>query len=171
MRQLLSISTASLFLVLTVTAQARQTEHTLALTDSSAGMGVGLDAMNFLVGVWQGEGFGGTIDELWTAAGGSQMHGLFRIVEGDHVALSEHMVIDLADGRPTLRVKHFSSDFESWEAKADSEAFPLIRAEKNVLYFGGLTIVRRGDDALTYYLAIGSEGNYEEAELNLTRMK
>ncbi|MFT7550881.1 MAG: hypothetical protein ACI9BV_001188 [Rhodothermales bacterium] len=161
----------SLFLVLSVAAQAPQTEHTLSLTDSTAGMGMGLDALSLMVGTWTGEGFGGSIDEIWTGAGGGQMHGLFRIVEEDGVVLSEHMVIDLADGRPSLRVKHFSPSFEGWEEKEASVTFPLIRAEADTLFFGGLTIVRLGDDALKYYLAMGSADGYQEMELNYTRVK
>ncbi|MBO6574952.1 MAG: hypothetical protein JJ896_06045 [Rhodothermales bacterium] len=164
--------TAGLLMVGSASAQTAKTANTLALTDSTAGLDVSLDVVSsFLTGTWHGDGLGGTVDELWTAPAAGQMHGLFRLVRGGAISLSEHMVIDTAAGRPTLRVKHFSSDFEAWEAADEAVLFPLIMADEGALYFDGLTIRRTGDDALTFFLAMGSPDGFREVEINYARVR
>lgn len=169
MRQSLCISIASLLVSTTALAQAPKTENTLSLSDSTAGLGVSLDALSFLTGTWHGEGLGGEVDEIWTEASGGQMHGLFRLIRGGEISLSEHMVLDLLDGRPTLRVKHFSADFEGWEAPSESVNFPLIRAEEGAAYFDGLTMRTAGPDRLVYHLAMGTADGFREAVLTYQR--
>lgn len=151
----------SLLAIGSASAQAPKTANTLALTDSTAGMGVPIEALGMLQGTWQGKGFGGIVDEIWTGPGGGQMHGLFRVIGDEGIALSEHMVIDTADGRPTLRVKHFSANFEGWEEPNQSVDFPLIKATDDALYFNGLTI-KKTDDGLDYFLAMKTADGWQE---------
>jgi hypothetical protein len=166
----------TLLLLLLLTGPAAGQEHitdnVLAFSDSTHHPGVGLEAFDFLVGYWEGEGLGGHVEEFWTPASGGSMNGLFRLVHGDELALSEHMAVDTLDGRPIMRVKHFSSDFEAWEDKAESVAFPLIRAEPGAVYMGGLTIKADGTDALVYYLIMGSsDGSQHEEVLRYRRVR
>lgn len=83
--------------------------------------------------------------------------------------LSEHMVVDLLAGRPTLRVKHFSAEFEAWEDKTEAATFALIKADDKALYFDGLTIRRTGDDELTYFLAMGTADGLQEVQFHYRR--
>ena len=153
-------------------AQERATDNVLVLSDTTVHPGVGLEAFDFIVGNWRGEGLGGTVEEFWTPASGGSMNGLFRLVHGDELALSEHMAVDTLDGRPTMRVKHFSDTFEAWEDKAESVDFPLVRAEPGVLYLSGLTIRADGPDALVYYLLMGTpDGGRREQVLRYTRVR
>ncbi|NNE69371.1 MAG: hypothetical protein HKN29_03285 [Rhodothermales bacterium] len=169
MRLCLCISIASLLLAGAVQAQAPKTANTVSLSDSTAGLDVSLEALDFLVGTWAGEGLGGEVDELWTAEAGGQMHGLFRLVSGGEVSLSEHMVLDRLDGRPTLRVKHFSNNFEGWEAPSESVDFPLVRVEDGAAFFDGLTIRQDGPNRLIYHLAMRTADGFQEAVLNYVR--
>lgn len=161
-----------LLVVPTASAQRAATANVLVLTDSTAHPGVGLEAFAFIVGNWRGEGLGGTVEEFWTPASGGSMNGLFRLVHGNELALSEHMAIDTLGGRPTLRVKHFSADFEAWEEKGESVAFPLIRAEPGAVYLSGLTIRADGPDALVFHLLMGSrDGGQREEVLRYHRVR
>jgi hypothetical protein len=165
MRLFSSFLIGSLLAIGPVSAQAPVTANTLALSDSTSGMDVPIEALAMLEGTWQGEGFGGIVDEIWTGPAGGQMHGLFRIVGEAGIVLSEHMVIDTMDGRPTLRVKHFSAEFEGWEGQAESVNFPLIRADRDALYFEGLT-VRKTEGGLDYFLAMQTADGWQEEILS-----
>lgn len=165
MRQFSCFLIGSLLGMGSVSAQAPKTANTLALSDTTAGMGVPIEALAMLQGTWQGEGFGGVVDEIWTAPAGGQMHGLFRLIDGDSIGLSEFMVIDTADGRPTMRVKHFSAEFEGWEQPTESVSFRLVRVTDDAIFFDGLTI-RRVDGGLDYFLAMKTADGWEEMTLS-----
>lgn len=100
------------------------------------------------------------------------MTGLFRLLHGDRLVLTEHMAIDTLDGRPTMRVRHFSPDFVAWEEKSESVAFPLIRAEQGAIYLDGLTIRASGPDGLVFHLLMtDGEGVSREEIIRYRRVR
>lgn len=118
--------------------------------------GARLNDLDFMVGRWVGEAFGGTVEETWNPLMGGQMLGTFRLVEAGAPIFSEHMLLAVLDGRPVLRLKHFQPDLVGWEEKAGFVEFELLEVEKGrAVYMDGLTFVRDGDE-LRGYLAMST---------------
>ena len=120
-----------------------------------------LEALDFLVGHWEGEAFGGWAEESWGPAKAGSMLGSFRLVHGDQTDFYELMVIEVVEGRPTLRVKHFGADLMPWEEGTESVNFPLIAVDGTTAWFDGLTLHRSGKEMLGY-LALTNQGEVSE---------
>ncbi|MGJ8664476.1 MAG: DUF6265 family protein, partial [Marinicella sp.] len=54
----------------------------------------------------------------------------------------------------SLLVKHFSSEFISWETKEDFVNFKLVTIKENEIHFSGLSFYRINDDTIHAYLAL-----------------
>jgi len=63
------------------------------LAEASAGAAPSVEDFAWMVGHWRGEGFGGVCEEVWTGPLGGSMVGLFRLVQEDQLAFSEHMML------------------------------------------------------------------------------
>ena len=63
-----------------------------------------------------------------------------------------------------LRIKHFDKDLKGWEEKNESIEFPLVKIEKNKVYFDGLTFEKLNEDALNIYVIFKYEDK-EEVEM------
>lgn len=137
-------------------AQSAWTSDTLRLDEGAPRPTATIADLAWLAGSWHGSGFDGAIDEIWSTPAAGQMVGLFRLVKDGHVAFTEHMVLIEHEGSVELRVKHFSPAFEAWEDKAEFVRFPLVRLEATRAHFHGLTIERRGADAIVLYLVMTS---------------
>ncbi len=113
-----------------------------------------IEDLDFLVGRWVGEAFGGTAEEAWTPILGGQMLGTFRLVQDGAPVFSEHMLLAVLDGRPALRLKHFDPQLVGWEEKDGFVEFDLLDAVPGrSAHLDGLTFIRSGD-ALDIYLAL-----------------
>lgn len=110
----------------------------------------------WLAGQWRGEGFGGTCEEIWSHPLAGTMVGTFRLVQGDEVVFYEIMVIGEDDDGFSLKVKHFSREFVSWEEKEGAVRFPFESMSKNGARFKGLTFTRDDDD-LEIKVRMGSQ--------------
>ncbi len=146
-----------------------ETPHLLELADDAA-PAPGIESLDFLVGRWEGEAFGGWVEESWSPLKGGAMLGSFRLVKEDGPAFYELMLITEMEGRPHLRVKHFSADMSPWEEGAESVNFPLLEVEGQTAWFGGLTMHRVGDDHLVYLAMKGSKGAVTEESLTFRRV-
>lgn len=121
--------------------------------------------LDFLVGRWEGEAFGGWVEENWAPMRGGTMLGSFRLVKEGSPAFYELMLVAEVDGRPALRVKHFGPGMEPWEEGAESENFPLLDVQGTTAWFGGATYHRVGN-ALEIFLAMtGQSGEVREERL------
>ena len=129
-----------------------------------------LAALDFLVGRWEGEAFGGWVEESWGPAKAGSMLGSFRLVVDGQTSFYELMVIEAVEGRPTLRVKHFSPDLEPWEQGKNSVDFALIDVEGTTAWFDGLTL-HRSADWLLGYLAMSQDGTISEVEFRFRRAR
>ncbi|MEO1528118.1 MAG: DUF6265 family protein [Planctomycetota bacterium] len=165
---------AILMLLFTPLASAESlTEHTLKLKVGTEAARAELSQFEFLQGAWSGTGFGAECDEIWSAPRGESMLGTFRLVENGKLQFTEFFVLQKnADGGVELRLKHFHSDFKGWESRDKHITFPLIRVEKNIAYFGGLTYALQSDGSLRIWVAMkNKDAGYEEAAFHLQPAK
>ncbi len=152
-------------------AQSALTEHTVTLDDDEARYTVDIKQANWLVGTWRGNGFGGTVEEVWLPAAHGQMIGTFRHHRDDDAGFSEIMSLGEFDGQTLLRVKHFNPDFTGWETQEESVDFRFVNSEFRTLRFRGLTLVSPAPDRLEVYIAMrGSDGELREERLQYRRV-
>lgn len=127
-----------------------------------------IEAAAWIEGRWVGEGFGGYVEEVWSAPRGGQMVGHFRMVRGDAPAFYELLLIDRQADGLRMRVKHFNPDFTGWEARDGWQAFPPVSAAPNDLRFDGLSM-RLDDDEMVITVRIGENGAVRDETLRLRR--
>lgn len=93
--------------------------------------------MDWLIGTWRGEGFGGQMEEVWSAPDrNGAMMGMFRLQDSTGaVNFYEFWVLDSAG----LKLKHFSPDMKGWESKDDYVHFEMIETTPDMVRLKGLT--------------------------------
>ena len=115
--------------------------------------------LQWMVGKWTGEAFGGTCEELWSQPSGGVMIGTFKLIMGDNAAMYEIMMISVVAGKPELRLKHFNADLTAWEEKDEYVTFPFSGVGDNEVQFDGLTY-KREENGLTITVITGdADGN------------
>ena len=129
-----------------IIAQTPHTEHTLRLTAPQNQQKANIEAMNWLVGFWSGEGFGATCEETWNPSIANAMMGMFQMIQKDKTLIYEFVQIIEENGSLILKLKHFNADFSSWEEKGETVDFPLIKIEGQTAWFDGLTYQRKGEE-------------------------
>lgn len=76
-----------------------------------------LDQLDWLTGHWQGDGFGGSSEEIWSPARNGVMMGMFRHHKADgDLNFYEFFTID-ADG---LKLKHFNPDMTGGKKRTNT---------------------------------------------------
>jgi hypothetical protein len=129
-----------------------------------------IDSASWLAGRWIGEGLGGTIEEVWSPAQGSQMVGHFALIRDDAPVFYELMLLDAPEAGLRLRVKHFHPTFVAWEDREGWHTFEPAASEPDLLRFNGLTLRRQGDELLiTITLRDRATGTTTDHELRLRR--
>jgi hypothetical protein len=108
----------------------------------------------WLAGVWTGEGFGGQIDEVWSAPGGGAMVGYFRLVKDGKPVFYEILTLVESEGSVEMRLKHVNPDMTGWEEKDRFVTFRLVQHDATGAYFSGLTFRRVSPDLMEGYLAL-----------------
>ncbi|MEM9000795.1 MAG: DUF6265 family protein [Bacteroidota bacterium] len=126
--------------------------------------------VSWLVGHWQGEGLGGTVEEIWSPPIGGSMMFVFRLISGDKVVFYEIGHIKQTGPTLLMQLKHFNSDLKGWEAKEDTVDFKLVRVEKNRIFFEGLTITKISDDQIQFQVLIEDGDEPKEAVFNYRRV-
>lgn len=104
--------------------------------------------VSWLVGAWEGEGLGGTVDEVWSPAAGGAMVGHFRLVRDGKPVFYEILTILEIDGSLEMRLKHVNPDMTGWEEKANFITFRLAKLDETGAYFGAFSFIRKGPDHL-----------------------
>lgn len=134
---------------------------------------VGKDTLpDWLAGYWVGEGFGGTVEELWTPRRADTMAGTFRLTVARRVQLYEFMTLTVTEGHPVIRVKHFNADGSPWEDSREWVEFPFERLSRRGIYFDGLSYELVDDATLRVRVAVGhSDGRAAVEELVLRRVR
>ena len=129
--------------------------------------------LGWLSGRWEGEAFGGTIEEVWSEPSGGAMVGYFRLVRDGKPAFYEIMTLIESQGSVEMRLKHVNPDMTGWEEKNDFVTFRLVRQDATGAYFDGLTFRRAGDDRIEAFLALRDRatGAVREEKLIYRRVK
>ena len=146
------------------------TEHTYRLADGAERPAATLADAAFLVGSWEGTGFGGRIEEVWNPPSAGSMVGMFKFFVEDKVVFYELLLMTVEEGTLSLKVKHFNPDFSAWEEKEDYIDFRLVALEDGALHFGGLSFYKRGDDAVDGYIVMKNAEGMREEPLVYTRV-
>ena len=150
-------------------AQSRKTENTLELDDPAASPRATVDQVAWMAGSWEGEAFGGAVEEVWTPPSAGTMVGTFKLVHGGEPSMYEFQLVVEEAGSLVLKLKHYNADFSGWEEKDDFVSFPLVKLTEDTAYFRGLTYRRRGPDQLEVHVAIERDGEVHEERLLLRR--
>ncbi len=146
-----------------VTAQVKQTEHTLKLEEKAARPKAALADVKLLEGHWQGDFLGAKAEELWLPPAGGAMAGLFRLYEGDKVMFYELMLLVEEEGSVSMKLKHFHADLKGWEEKDAMKTFKFVKATPEGVWFEGLTFLKQPDGTLKGYIALkGKDGSAQE---------
>ncbi len=98
------------------------------------------------------------------------MVGMFKLFDDDGVDFYELLVLTSIKGRLSLRVKHFSADFVSWESKEDFVDFKLVGFTKNAVHFRGISFYRLDENNMEAYLVMKQGHGVVEQKLTYTRV-
>lgn len=152
---------------------AQRTPNTLKLPADGVRPQARIGDLVWLQGRWEGEGLGGTMEEVWSAPAGGAMVGYFRLVRNGEPTFYELMTLLEIDGSVEMRLKHVSPDMTGWEEKADFVTFRLVRHDATGAYFEGLTFRRTSPDRIEGFLPIGdrSTGAVREEKFVYRRVK
>jgi len=129
----------TLLLIITL---ALSTLSFLEVSEPEANQSFDINDYTWLVGSWEGDGFGGISHETWAKPVNGTMMGMYRHinVEGELV-FYEFLLLD----ENGLRLKHFNPDLTGWEEKEDMTTFEMISFSKNKIELKGLTFERTSD--------------------------
>jgi len=122
-----------------------------------------IEEVNWITGHYQGEAFGGFIEEKWTDARAGAMMGSFRMLKEDQVKFYELMTISEEDESLVLRIKHFDKDLKGWEEKEESMETKLVEIKHQKAFFEGITFERTPNDQLYIYVIMDHEGKKQES--------
>lgn len=159
------LSLAMLVVSLTVFSQ-----KTIPLGDKTSPKAT-LSDVAWITGSWEGEAFGGQIQEVWSPPLGDSMMCAFKLVVDGKVEFYELCQIREENGSLVLRLKHFNGDLSGWEKKDETVDFKLVKVEKNIVYFDGFTVERVSKDKINMYVMVGEAGEESEVTFNYSRAK
>lgn len=143
----------------------------MVIANTSSNASASIDDFSFLHGHWRGEGLGGEAEEMWMPPVGERMFGIFTQSQNSELNFSEFMEIVAVEGEFLLRLKHYSPDFNGWEAKEDYMSFELISVNQNSAVFSGLSYELVSPDQLKVSLTLRSnQGAVRVEEFNYTRV-
>ena len=140
MRYFLSLA----LLVISLTAFSQKT---IALGDKTSPQAT-LSNVAWITGSWEGEAFGGQVQEVWAPPLGDSMMCAFKLVVDGKVEFYELCQIREESGSLVLRLKHFNGDLKGWEEKDETVDFKIVKVEKDIVYFDGFTVERVSKDKI-----------------------
>lgn len=143
-------------------------QRTLQLGDKPSPK-ASLTEVAWIAGSWEGEAFGGQVQEVWTPPLGDSMMCAFKLVVEGKVQFYELCQIREENGSLVLRLKHFNGDLKSWEEKNDTVDFKLVKIEEQTVYFEGFTIEKASANRLNMYVMLGEDGKKSEMTFNYSR--
>lgn len=167
--RILTTPVALLAVALQALAAEPRTAHTFSLTEGEERPAATLEDASWLAGSWTGTAFGGRFEAVWNPPSAGSMVGLYKLFDDEGVRFYEILLMTVEDGALSLKVKHFSADFVAWEEKPDYHTFRMVKVEPDALHFGGLSLYRRGDDAIDGYIVMRKDDEITEHHLAYTR--
>jgi hypothetical protein len=129
-----------------------------------------IEEISWLAGHWQGNAFGGIVEEIWAPPMGGSMMGAFKLVADNNVQFYEIETISEENESLILRLKHFNADLKGWEEKDKTVDFKLVKITQTKAFFDGFTIEYINDNAISMYVIIDYEGVKEEMKFEYKRV-
>ena len=136
-------------------------QNTVSLGDSKSPK-PNLSQLACIAGHWQGEAFGGITEEVWTAPLGDSMMGSFKLVVDNKTEFYEICQMIQEDETIMFRLKHFDGKLKGWEEKDECINSPLVRIEKNKVFFHNFTFEKVLDNELNIYVMLKNNNGIEE---------
>lgn len=151
-------------------AATPRTEHTFGLTEGEPRPVASLADAEWLVGSWRGTAFGKQFEEVWNPPSAGTMVGTFKLFDDSGIDFYEILVLEVQEGSLSLKVKHFSADFHSWEEKQDYVNFRLVGKKENELHFSGISFYRRDANSIDGYIVMRNGDKLNEHHLDYERV-
>lgn len=139
---------------------------------------VRLADLDWLVGGWTGEAFGGPCDEYYSPPAGGQIMGMFRLGNAQQVRVVEFISIVETEGKLIYRFRHFSPALKSWEGEEEHPLeFEVSRQGDDEYVLTGapgqsitkMTITRQGDDQYKTVVHIVRDEQPSSFEITMKR--
>lgn len=73
--------------------------------------------LKWLSGSWEGEAFGGRVEEFWSSPSSNAMMGMFRLLLNNKDRLYEFLIIEESEKNIAMKFKHISSGYTELEDK------------------------------------------------------
>ena len=115
-------------------------------------------------GYWQGEIWGGQIEEIWSAPLAGSMMASFKFAADQQVKFYELITIFEQEDSLVLRLKHFSGGLQGWEEKDQFVEFKLVKLDDNNAYFEGYTYRLVSPNELHVFVVIEDKGQKAETQ-------
>ena len=133
-----------------------------------------LDALVFLTGRWVSKDGAEMQEENWSPANGNSIIGSFRVVQEGKPVFYEFWAVELEEGKPVLKLKHFNSGLVGWEEKSVSTKMPLTAHAENDAVFaeadGSVSLhYHRMGDTLTCTVHHVRDGKSSDEVFKLTK--
>ncbi|MGK7370512.1 MAG: DUF6265 family protein [Candidatus Halalkalibacterium sp. M3_1C_030] len=144
--------------------------NTMRIDSTMASPPATLQDIAWIQGHWQGEAFGGIVEEVWTPPLGGSMMCAFKLVVNNEVRFYELVTISEEENTLMLRLKHFHKDLKGWEEKNETVDFPLVKVTPGKVFFDGFTFERISENEMNIYVIIGEEGKEQETKFNYKRV-
>jgi hypothetical protein len=122
-----------------------------------------------MAGYWQGEIWGGQIEENWSAPLAGSMMASFKFASDEQVKFYELITLFEQAGSLTLRLKHFSAELKGWEEKYSYMEFKLVKLGDNEVYFDGYTYRLVSPNELHVFVVIEDKGSKTETKFVFKR--
>jgi hypothetical protein len=90
-----------------------------------------LAPLTFLSGHWTST----TEEEYWSSPIGESMVGTYRVLKEEAPVFYEFWAIEIENGEPVYKMKHFNANLQGWEPKDESVRLPMTEHETNSVTF------------------------------------
>lgn len=117
-----------------------------------------IEDVRWIAGSWRGEAMGGSFQETWNPPLAGSMVGMFKLAKKGEVSFYELLTIVPDGASLTLRLKHFGSRLEGWEAVDEFVEFPLVSVREGEAVFDGLSFRRVNANEMHIDLRLTEKG-------------
>ncbi|HBZ38311.1 MAG TPA: hypothetical protein DF712_08520 [Balneola sp.] len=120
----------------------------------------------WLVGSWEGDGFGGTSEEIWSVPHNGTMMGMYRHIKNGELIFYEFLLLDESG----LRLKHFHPDLKGWEEKDETTFFKMIDYSSTKIEMKGLIFEKKSENQMEIRLKLNRNGNIETEVFTMNKI-
>ncbi len=151
----------------TVYTQTKVSENILTLDSLATSPKATLNDVAWISGNWKGKAFGGITEENWSEPSGDSMMAAFKLIVDNKVNFYEIEIIRQVKESLILQLKHFSGSLKGWESKDETVDFPLVKIDKNIAYFDGMTFEKVNTNEMNVYVLMHDKnGSASELKFN-----